>query len=253
MVVMMVSVSTTSYAGVVLFSDTFISETGGEVHDLQSADCDAGRGGVYGSVGYTQSPEGAGWQHQVRPENELLLTGGGGKIGVNVNMNGSHGVGGFEVAVDIAPARNADVTNDNWLAVMLGAGGLNDVWGGGFGVLFRKNGTIQVFDNGTNIVSDTIVWNATPDSDYHAIRITANDAGDDNPFDGVGTTTFEVFVDGSSIYSVSLAGSGYANNYVNLQGNWENNMFDNLVITGIPEPATMLLLGLGALVLRRRK
>jgi len=242
-------IGSSGYAGV-LFSDTFECEAEFDVQDLQNEACDAGRSGTYAASGYLQSPDGWTYQHQVRTTNELLLYDG--KATPNVDMSGSDSAGGFSVSVDINPASGLAPTAGDWLGIVVGGSGLNDVWADGFGVLFRKNGTIQAWDNGANIVSDNVTWNSTPDDVYHNLQIVAADATDGNPFDGVGTTTFEIFIDGSSVYSVDLDGANYPENYVTLQGQ-VNGFYDNLVISQVPEPTTLMLLGLGAVSMRMRR
>ena len=103
-------------------------------------------------------------------------------------------------------------------------------------MIFRKSGTIQAWHYNVPLISDSIVWNATPDDAYHTVKILATDAGDGNPFDGVGVTTFEIFVDGVGIYSNNLDGSVYSSNYVTLEGSGNNNYYDNLRVENFKIP-----------------
>jgi hypothetical protein len=120
----------------------------------------------------------------------------------------------------------------------------------------------------------------------HHFDYVCSDPTDGNPFDGVGQTTIDCYLDGSAtpFYSYTKTGGGYANNYISVvtltndptddesapaphytawqNANWYGrgqsyySYWDNLTVSQIPEPSTWVLWALPGMVwalLRLRK
>ena len=194
-----------------------------------------------------------------------LLTAFGGAASPNHNFNGSEpGVtpnGQMIVSFDMAP-NLAGATADNWGAVNLGLAQANQTvfvndGHSHFGILFRGNGQIQVFDGGSEITgsgtglgglgSGSANWTSLTGvtNDLHHFDLIASDPA---------LHTIDVYADGSFVTEFSKA-SGFSdggNNYIGLHGSSVAG-FDNLSVAQVPEPVSMSLgLGVCALLLRRK-
>ncbi len=69
------------------------------------------------------------------------------------------------------------------------------------------------------------------------------------------TVNYQAFINGSSVKTGSFTWSGTNENYIFLYSNYTNNsgLMDNFEVSVIPEPGSLLLLGLGGLLALRRR
>lgn len=137
------------------------------------------------------------------------------------NFNGTNSIGGQVISFDLT----INGTGDNWGGVVLGASEPNKsifVASGEthFGVLFRVNGMMQAFDGSSSQAPSVVTWTANnPARVEHHIDMVCSDPSDGNPFDGVGSTQVDVFVDGgaSPVYTFTRGNGGYSDNFINFQ------------------------------------
>jgi MYXO-CTERM domain-containing protein len=94
------------------------------------------------------------------------------------------------------------------------------------------------------------------------IRFDVNDPTDQNPWDGVGQTSTDIYINNTFLVNYTKLAGGYTNNYITLEGTADfvdfsltTHLFDNLTVSSspIPEPSAALLGGLGLLGLLRRR
>ncbi len=98
-----------------------------------------------------------------------------------------------------------------------------------------------------------------------SVQLDVNDAGDGDPWDGIGSTTIDVFVNATLVGSYTKGGGGYSNNFMTLEGgrnfagnNLATHLIDNLTVfaSPVPEPAAAalaLVAVCGTPLLRRRR
>lgn len=170
----------------------------------------------------------------------VLLCAFGGNGALNHNFNGVESAGGLSITFDLDPNSHVDHADTaDWGAMTLGSSQANRTTfvvssTPHFGILFRANGRLQAFDGGA-VVSPTPEPNWAPDGNYsgqlHRFQVLCTDPDDGNPFDGIGSTKIEVFVDGNPApaFAFTKSNGGYADNYINLQGSFIVD-FDNLEI-----------------------
>ncbi len=230
----------------VLFAESFNSGT-------QETDINTGRAarqsGALAPLTYTQGGPANG--HQVgdpttRHPNTLELLSAG-WAGIDRNFRGGDTLRGLTINFDMDPNWAA---NGSWGAICVGA---DDFGSGGtagwvnrggahFGVLFRGNGTLQAFDGGTNLTPSEPSWGGTAGVLHH-FRVAITDPVNSNPFDGIGSTKIEIFVDGglTPVYTYTKTGGGYANNYINFQGIDSRTEVDNLLIETVPTQGSVFM------------
>ena len=119
------------------------------------------------------------------------------------------------------------------------------------------NGNFIQFYDGISLVANLLPNPAGAGS--MDVRLAISD-GDNNPWNGVGGTTIEVIVNGTSVGSYTKTGGGYTSNFMTMEGSTNfvgfglaTHNFDNLEVYSIPEPSAALLGGLGILCLLRRR
>ncbi|MDB5324122.1 MAG: hypothetical protein JWN40_5753 [Phycisphaerales bacterium] len=194
-----------------------------------------------------------------------LLTAFGGAASPNHNFNGTDAgiipnsriIVSFDMAPNLAPIDPSD-----WGGISLGLSQahqtafIND-GAPHFGILFRGNGGIQVFDGGSDITGS---GTAGPGARWYADDGVNNVTNQLHHFDfilsGPTLATIDVYADGQLFDSFTKVGgfSDGGNNYINLVGSRVAG-FDNLLVSEVPEPAALGVLGLGAaaLLVRRRR
>ena len=172
-----------------------------------------------------------------------------------------------------------DLVNGSYLTAQftLGAGtGLRDAQdtlsGSHFGINFVEDTFVggglgyflQFFDGVNAAPVQNVIVNPNGPAPMN-VWIDVDDITDGNPWDGVGQTTFTVFIDGVQVGAPQTFGAGgLTSNYMTLaaQRDFVNNglagsYFDNLTVYTdiIPEPSTLALAGLGlaGIFLARRR
>jgi hypothetical protein len=119
---------------------------------------------------------------------------------------------------------------------------------------------IQLYD-GATLVGNTIPHPAG--AGWANLDLRIDDPGDGNPWDGIGSTVIDVWVNGVSVASYTKVGGGYTDNYLTLEGSANFNglglathQFENLTVfsAAVPEPAsgTLFVGGLLTLMVLRR-
>lgn len=270
---------------VVLFSDNFTtsgqsddvnfeSDAGRQSGTLSPLDYRQGNGSFFSTVTGTIADEATnGSSTQVgnasSPGTLLLNTGTSyASVSLEHNFTENAGVGGYtSITFSVDPIIGGDGTSGDWAAITLGAGdnasyGTSGTGARGqfitnagphFGILFRDNGEYQVFDGSTGIADGT--YDATPTVDTtHFVELRITGLVDGNAWDGSGDARIDVYVDGDTdpFYSYTKTG-GYTDNFVTLQGFGGVSEIDDFQVTLVPEPAVLLLGGLGSLRLLRRR
>ena len=98
-----------------------------------------------------------------------------------------------------------------------------------------------------------------------SVQLDIDDLADGNPWDGIGSTTINVSVNGSPVGSPhTIGGGGLTSNFITLTGDRDFNgndlathLYDNFTIHALPIPepasATLLATALGGLALSIRR
>lgn len=230
--------------------------------------------GTVGTLTYAQSPafgSGTDWQSQVGnngvPGGLLIVSGGpGGNTLVSPNHNFDSMPGGasaLQIAFDLA------MTNPNGYQTTGFSVGSSSVLTpdyssatSNFCIRFVGAGTnaFQFFDGGTQVGPNYFPSGVNLTTGA-SILLDIFDMADNSPWDGVGSTTINVSVNGSFMGGFTKTGGGYTDNFITMMGLQSAgdvgigiNRFDNLSFSAVPEPTSALAgLLVAAGLLRRRR
>jgi hypothetical protein len=235
--------------------------------------------GALPPAGYTQSP-GGGSPYHVLTGTQMLITGDATVQYTSIqpqysfegSIFGSQIVGKkISFSLDLNATTSAAYTA---AGISLGSGiGLNllDAATTHFGVKFVEDGAfgagnfIQFWD-GSVLVANLLPFTAGGAGAFN-VDLLIDDLADGNPWDGVGSTTIDLYVNSTFISGYTKGSGGYSDNYLTLVGERgftspglvaASHTFDNLTVFAapVPEPTTIALAGLGLaglLIFRRRK
>lgn len=166
----------------------------------------------------------------------------GTKVSLAVNVNNAAGAWSY-AAVNFG----SSLTQRDG-AGTIGVSLVQDNTSGGLGSFF------QLY-RGAELFNFSVPFNAGA---YNNVEVFFTDLqGDGNPWDG-GNMAVGVAVNGTTVGGFNT--SGWTQNYITLEGSWNFagglgiHNFDNLTVysSPVPEPATMALLGFGAIAALRR-
>ena len=108
------------------------------------------------------------------------------------------------------------------------------------------NGFVYTAASGTNLTGQLQHWTLTKNGNYLSILVNGQPVAANSiihpVFGGAVPDTVGIFLPGYYNYDVGGIGSGITSSSV-----------DNFSISPVPEPATLLLIGLGGLILRKRR
>jgi hypothetical protein len=189
-------------------------------------------------------------------------------VSPNVDFSGPGGTGivGKKISLTMdAYANNVGGTYFTQAAITIGGMAplqQSSLPGSGLSVVFVEdtfggNGNfIQVW-NGSTILDNLIPNPAGAGPGF--VEILVDDLVDGNPWDGVGSTTVDIYVNGTQLVGGlsgpwTIGGGGLTGNFMTLEGSDQkfgtqlaSHTFDNLTVftAPIPEPTTFALVGLG--------
>jgi hypothetical protein len=184
------------------------------------------------------------------------LTGGGDVIGTRITLSiqpGTINAGGRYTQTGITLGSSSTLVPGGTAGSSFSVRFVEDLFGG--------NGAfLQLFDG------NTLVGNLLPNpAGFGNINLQLDISDTDgNPWNGVGGTTIDIFVNSTLAGSYTRGGGGYTDNFLTLEASpnfvglgLEVSYFDDLTvyISPVPEPSTFALTGLGlaALVIFRRR
>ena len=193
-------------------------------------------------------------------------------VSPNYNFNGLIGseVVGKQISVDL----NVHTEASTYTSASITIAGNSTLEGGrqsgqtsGLTIKFIEDSQLgglgnfaQLYDSGAFLAN----FFAAPASNggWFNVRFDINDPTDQNPWDGVGQTSTDIYINNTFLVNYTKLAGGYTNNYITLEGTADfvdfsltTHNFDNLTVSSspIPEPSAALLGGLGLLGLLRRR
>jgi hypothetical protein len=190
-------------------------------------------------------------QTMASPNYNFVGNAGGGSIlgkCVTLTMNAGAFVGGNAtsyITAGVSVGASAGLTADDAVAPHFGVRFVEDNFGGA--------GNFAQFFDGATLVGNLVAHPAG--NGPIDLRLDIDDA-DGNPWDGVGSTTIDVSVNGSPIFTYTKGGGGYTSNFITMMGTPDfagfdlaTHTFDNLTVYAapIPEPTGLALLIAGVL------
>ena len=228
---------------VLIFQDTFeVSET--ETTDL-GFENDERQSGALGATTYSDSSEDLTVINSEWAPGKLSLFPEPGSEWVAVSPDHNFAFGSpftIEFEVD-AGVDDEDNASGDWAAVVFGATSKNSwvISADGFGILFRNNGDIQVFDGGASIYGGNGGFAEGIPKDDLEVRIEV----EVNSFDGTSPATIRMFINGKPTVITAdgateyVKAAGFRANFITLLGGafggnaWQHT-FDNLKVSAAP-------------------
>ena len=228
---------------VLIFKDTFeVSES--DTTDL-SFENDERQSGALGASTYSDSLEDLTVLNSEWAPGKLSLFPEPGIEWVAVSPDHNFAFGSpftIEFEVD-AGLDDEDNASGDWAAVVFGATSKNSwvISADGFGILFRNNGDIQVFDGGDSIYGGNGGFAAGIPKDDLEVRIEV----EVDSFDGASPATIRLFINGEAAVIVAdgateyVKAAGFKANFITLLGSafggnmWQHT-FDNLSVSAVP-------------------
>ena len=157
----------------------------------------------------------------------------------------------LEISFD-GRTENAEGNNSNWFSLNLsntlpGQGFVNS---GTFGVLFRVNGGIQVWDGGENLTPTEPSFASVLNTFSTFLVRLSNTAGTGSAFNGSGAQA-EIFANNNLVGTYTIDSNVLTGAYIGFGGYNGLHHIDNVTITTVPEAGAAGLFGLALLILRR--
>lgn len=251
----------------VLFSDSY-----DRADDTNISASDVGMGGTLSPLTYSEDFEGSGVGSIKILSNTLRVAVGVGMSSMHINQNFTNQMilddGGFSVSLEVVQIDSAtsDIIN-RWGGFGVGlteaeaaaAGDLNDsettlrsagdidpttVGVSDFYADIALDGNLRVWNNGTLLNT----FNVGAPSGTITVNFLVPD------FNAGSSVTAMIYYNDGFLGSESFVWDHTGANYIGVSGRASNKVIlDNLEIATVPEPATLLLLGVGAALLRKRK
>jgi len=231
-------------AATVLFSDNFNS--------ANNADINADISRQTGTLAPASYVSGYLPAWAIEGNSLKYVDGNFGRVSPGINFTSANN---YSISVDYKPGTNAE----SWSNFIIG--GATDEWHftlTGIEIFLRTNGTSDIYgdvrsqDNG-NVVPGSGFSNSTPDANgYFNLRFDISTAGANIL---TGNATFSVYIN-NGLIATGTTTTPLTQNYISLAENGAGARYwDNLQVTTVPEPSTMVLFGVaaGVVLLRFRR
>lgn len=195
-----------------------------------------------------------------------------GRLGLTKDFNNDLALGGFTIVANIYPGTafggigaGQNGSSFSYIADLLNANAeTNPITQPGFYACLLNLWGVSNTDFGYGAGGaqwwSNVAYGASY-TNFDQVAMVFTDAGDNNPFNGSGTITAKVYIDGTLVDTAT--GPDFAHNFISFQGTTEGGvaMFQDLRIYGnaaaAPEPGTLALLaaaaGIACVWFRRRR